>query len=626
VPQTINGTAGPDILNGTDPGNPGNTDGIDIINGLAGNDTLSGLGGNDDLDGGLGADILNGGAGVDSAFYDTSSAGVTVDLRSGTGLGGDAEGDTLTDIENVIGSGFADVFVASAAANFFFGGARADTVSYAQSTAGVTINLRAGVVGVGGDAQGDRLPAIENLIGSAHDDILVGDGVVNDVNVLDGGAGNDLLEGLAGADTLQGGAGTDTATYVRSIARVTVDLTSGMNSGGDAGGDVLTSIENLIGSAFADTLRGDGGANALSGGGGDDTLHGGAGGDALDGGAGSDFANYQGSAAVSVNLLTGDTSGGDAQGDTLTGIENLYGSSNADQLTGDNARNIIGGEFGDDTIVGNGGDDALSGEAGNDSLDGGDGADRLVGGAGIDTVHGGIGNDSIDAGSEADQVFGEAGNDNILGGGGNDQIDGGDGNDTLEGAVGGDTLIGGAGIDTASYAGSGTGVSVNMATGIVFGGDAVGDTFSGIEQVLGSGFADTLTGNAGANMLWGMGGGDVLTGGGGADVLKGGAGADRFVYAAIGDSTVAAAGKDTIRDFSAGDRIDLSAIDANGAGPGDTAFTLGTGAFTAAGQVRVLDFGGGRYGVYLETTGNRVEDAIITVFSDHALTAADFVL
>ncbi len=74
-----------------------------------------------------------------------------------------------------------------------------------------------------------------------------------------------------------------------------------------------------------------------------DQLRGGAGADALDGYAGSDFANYQGStAAVSVNLLTGATSGGDAAGDTLTSIENLYGSSNA--------RNIIGGA-GIDTAV-----------------------------------------------------------------------------------------------------------------------------------------------------------------------------------------------------------------------------------------------------------------------------------
>ncbi len=88
----------------------------------------------------------------------------------------------------------------------------------------------------------------------------------------------------------------------------------------------------------------------------------------------------------------------------------------------------------------------------------------------------------------------------------------------------------------------------------------------------------------------------------------------------------AAAGRDTVFDFTTGDKLDLSAIDANGAGPGDAAFSFGTGAFTGAGQVRVLAFAGNRYGVYLETTGNNVEDALITVYSDHALTAADFVL
>ncbi|MGO1074130.1 beta strand repeat-containing protein [Inquilinus sp. CA228] len=674
----------------------------DTLRGNGGDNVIDGGGGGDVLEGRGGADTLNGGAGGgDFASYSSSAAAVTVDLNTGTGTGGDAQGDTLIDIENVFGSAFDDVFFASAAANGFNGLAGFDRVSYAQSTAGIVIRLAVGPgqggwaqgdglsgiehiigsafadilsgdttsnsfdggagddalagesgadtliggagidtayydgsaagvqvslatgAGVGGDAHGDTLSGIENLVGSGSADILTGSSGANSLN---GAAGNDLLRGGAGADALIGGAGVDTADYAASGSGVTVNLATGAGTGNDAQGDTLSGIENLTGSAFADRLYGAAGINDLRGGGGDDTLRGGADADVLDGGAGSDFANYQGSAAgVVVNLLADTASGGDAQGDQLDNIENLYGSSNADQLTGSNARNILGGELGDDTLVGNGGDDALSGEAGNDSLSGGDGADRLVGGAGIDTIRGGIGNDSVDAGSEADQVFGEAGDDNLLGGDGNDRLDGGDGNDTLEGAVGSDTLIGGAGIDTASYAGSGSGVSVNLATGAVSGG-AAGDTLSSIEQVLGSAQADTLTGNAGANMLWGMGGGDVLTGGGGADVLKGGAGADRFVYAAIGDSTVAAAGKDTIRDFSAGDRIDLSAIDANGASPGDTAFAFGTGPFTAAGQVRVLAFGDGRYGVYLETSGNRVEDSIITVFSDHTLTAADFVL
>jgi Ca2+-binding RTX toxin-like protein len=145
--------------------------------------------------------------------------------------------------------------------------------------------------------------------------------------------------------------------------------------------------------------------------------------------------------------------------------------------------------------------------------------------------------------------------------------------------------------------------------------------------VLGSAFLDVITGDAGANALWGMAGDDVLTGGGGADVLKGGAGNDHFSYGATGDSTVAAAGRDTILDFGTGDLINLALIDADGNGEnGDTAFTFGTGAFTGEGQIRVLAVGGGRYGVYLETTGNNVEDALITVYSDHVLTAADFVL
>ncbi len=82
--------------------------------------------------------------------------------------------------------------------------------------------------------------------------------------------------------------------------------------------------------------------------------------------------------------------------------------------------------------------------------------------------------------------------------------------------------------------------------------------------MLGSAFADTLTGDANANTLWGMAGGDVLTGGGGGDALKGGAGNDRFVYTALSDSAVSGLGKDTIRDFATGDKIDLSAIDADG--------------------------------------------------------------
>jgi Ca2+-binding RTX toxin-like protein len=417
---------------------------------------------------------------------------------------------------------------------------------------------------------------------------------------------------------------------ITGMSTALADVASGfLTPGGEmaALAIIFSGDDGIAGSTQADFLIGFAGSDTISGNDGNDTLRGGTGGDLLNGGAGLDFANYQGSSAeVFVDLQNNLFFSGDATGDVLIDIENIYGSSHDDTMSGNADRNIIGGEGGADLLDGRGGDDALSGEAGNDILSGRDGNDRLVGGDGTDTLSGEAGNDSIDGGIGNDSAFGGAGNDSITGGAGIDNLDGGDDNDILEGGAGADALAGGSGIDTASYASSAAGVSVNLATGAVSGGDAVGDTFSGIEQLLGSGFADTLTGNTGANTLWGMAGDDVLTGGVGADTLKGGAGNDSFRYTATADSTVAAAGRDTITDFTTGDKIDLSAIDANGEGPGNTAFSFGTGAFTAAGQIRVLAFAGGRYGVYLETTGNNVEDAIITVYSNHVLTAADFVL
>ncbi|TSD87589.1 hypothetical protein FFK22_016515 [Mycobacterium sp. KBS0706] len=541
-------------------------------------------------------------------------------------------------------------------------------------------------------------------IGSDGNDTL--DGLAGS-DILTGAAGDDALAGGAGADRLYGGDGSDTADYSGSAAGVLVSLKSGAATGGDAQGDTLISIENVTGSAFADQLYGDAGANRLTGGAGNDTLWGGAGADSLDGGAGSDNAGYQYSAkAVTVDLLAGTGTGGDAEGDTLIGIEHLYGSAFDDHLTGNSVGNTLRGDFGNDTLVGNGGADTLIGEAGNDTLDGGDGNDSLVGLDGADTIHGGNDNDGVDGGDGNDIVFGEAGVDSLGGNTGDDQLDGGDGNDFLDGGAGADMLAGGAGddtasytgsaagvtvnlatglaaggdaqgdtfssvellsgsafadkltgdaganslsgqdgddilvggagadtlkggngIDTASYAGSAAGVTINLATGAVSGGDAAGDTFNSIEQVLGSNQGDQLTGDAGANALWGGNGDDVITGGAGADTLKGGAGNDSFVYASTADSTVAAAGRDTINDFTTGDRIDLSAIDANGAGSGDTAFSFGTGGFTgAAGELRVVDFGTGYQGVYLDTDGDKNPDSIIVVLSDHALIEADFVL
>ncbi|MGO1078941.1 calcium-binding protein [Inquilinus sp. CA228] len=488
--DSIHGNGGNDKLYG-DRGNDvlWGGDGEDLLSGDEDNDQLYGDGGNDNLRGGTGDDVLCGGAaadeldggeGADTASYEDSREGVRVDLASGLGWFGDAAGDRLEEIENATGSARDDAFVASSQANRLDGGDGVDWVQYFISDAGVTVDLATGW-GSGGWAEGDELVGIENVEGSDHADRITGNAAGNK---LAGRDGDDVLDGADGADVLSGEAGED----------------------------------KLWGGAGADRLEGEAG---------DDTLRGGAGADVLDGGAGMDFANYQGSSAgVKVDLRTGTGLGGDAAGDVLTGIENLYGSSQDDELIGDDGRNIIGGERGNDILLGHGGADVLSGEDGNDSLLGGDGDDRLVGGAGSDDIRGGAGDDSVDAGSEDDIVFGEAGDDVLYGGTGGDQLDGGEGNDLLEGAGGGDVLIGGVGIDTLSYAGAASGVLVDLDIGVATGGDADGDSFSGIEQVVGSAWADVLRGDGGANALWGGAGDDWLRGEGGDDVLKGGSGAD----------------------------------------------------------------------------------------------------
>ncbi|NGN45364.1 calcium-binding protein, partial [Mesorhizobium sp. CGMCC 1.15528] len=202
-----------------------------------------------------------------------------------------------------------------------------------------------------------------------------------DVNVLNGGDGDDILAGLGGGDTLIGGLGSDTADYTASTAGVIISLEAGTVAGGHAVGDTLTSIENLTGSAFDDTLTGtDAGANVLNGGDGNDVLIGLGGADTLIGGAGTDTANYIASTAgVIVNLDTGTGSGGHAEGDTLTGIENLIGSAFDDTLTGtDTDANILTGGAGNDVLAGLGGADTLDGGGG-----GSDTADYTASTAGV---------------------------------------------------------------------------------------------------------------------------------------------------------------------------------------------------------------------------------------------------
>lgn len=439
--DTINGGGGDDIIEGGA--------GDDIINGGSGDDYISTGDGVNVVTGGTGADMIEGGGTADTITFAAALVGVGVDLDAG-GFAGDALDDSYNGIEGVIGSTFkdtlrgdnvaetldggkgSDFLMGRGGADTLIGGDGTDTASYAES-GGVAVDLS--IVGAQvspGEASGDQLAGIENLIGSTNSDQLTGNGLANRI---DGGLGfgNDTLEGLGGADTLIGGSGNnDRASYTQSLVGVTVDLrlATAQKSFGDASGDVLTGFEEVAGSINNDILFGDGHdankqfpfSNRLYGNGGNDTLIGGKDGDILDGGFGIDTASYAtATGAVNANIGGGGGTLGDAEFDVFVDIENLIGSSFDDNLVGNAFANKI--EGGD-------GRDLINGEDGNDELRGGAGKDRMFGGF------------------DQDQLFGDAGKDS-LDGGGND--------DTLTGGADRDTFVASSGVDLFTDFKAGTG-------------------------------------------------------------------------------------------------------------------------------------------------------------------------
>ncbi|BCH57605.1 hypothetical protein RvVAR0630_02290 [Agrobacterium vitis] len=482
--------------------------------GSAQDNTITGGAGNDTLIGKAGADSLNGGDGTDTASYEGSAA-VNVNLKTSEKSGGDAVGDTFTSIENLTGSSYADTLTGDdgnnvlnggsgndtltggEGADTLIGGDGTDTASYASSLAAVQINLVTGV-STGGDAEGDTFQTIEKIIGSDFNDTFTASSTIT----LAGGKGNDTYVVGSSSVTISEGAGGDNDTVRTSVNYTLSDYVETLE---------YTGTGDFTGTGSAQD-------NTITGGAGNDTLIGKAGADVLNGGSGTDTASYEGSAAVNVNLKTGEKSGGDAVGDTFDSIENLTGSSNADTLTGDDGNNVLNGGSGDDTLTGGEGADTLSGGSGNDTLTGGEGADTLsggndadtlVGGEGADTLIGGEGNDTLEGDEGADTLNGGYGGDILRGGEGADTLSGGDGNDTLVGGEGADTLIGGDGpdtdTDTASYASSLTAVQINLVTGVFTGDDAEGDTFQSIENITGSSFNDTFTASSSITLAGGKG-------------------------------------------------------------------------------------------------------------------------
>ena len=317
------------------------------------------------------------------------------------------------------------------------------------------------------------------------------------------------------------------------------------NFTGGLGADIF------IGGGGDDILSGGGGSDILDGGDGMDTLSGGAGADRFiggdgadshDGGGGFDTLDYSGaSSAVHLNLISGGTLG-DAAGDSYVSIENVDGSDFDDIITGSSGANVING---------NDGNDRLFGEAGNDRLFGGDGVDRLDGGEGNDILSGGLG---------VDIFFGGAG---------------------------ADLHLGGAGVDTIDYRAASSAIVVNLSTGGTMG-DAAGDTFFGVERVLGSeNFNDHITGGSTSDNLHGRGGDDYIHGGSsGNDSLFGQGGVDSFGY------DTGTGRRDIINDFEAG-ALNNEVVYILGGDPNFDSFAEIMAVATDVGGNVVFDFGGG---------------------------------
>ena len=210
-------------------------------------------------------------------------------IRDSSIIGHLDQANTLT------GSSQNDIITGGDLNDILNGGAGTNTVSYINAGAAVSVDLSIGTAQNTGGGGSDTLSNFNNLTGSDFNDTLLGDSADN---IIEGGAGDDVIDGAGGSDT---------ASYASAASGVSIDLAeSGPQDTLGAGQDTLSNIENLIGSAFDDTLFGDSGNNILTGGDGDDVISGGIGADTIDGGDGIDTGDYTfTNGGLTVNLDTG---------------------------------------------------------------------------------------------------------------------------------------------------------------------------------------------------------------------------------------------------------------------------------------------------------------------------------
>ena len=458
-------------------------------------------------------------AGLDAIFYNNAT------IRY-SGIG---EKQTIVE-DNQFGS---DTFVASQNNDYFNGltspfdggsSGGGDTVDYSHTPGpnGVTVDLTiAGQQNTIGSGM-DSLFNIENLRGSNQNDTLTGNHL------------NNILEGGLGNDALAGGDGLDRALYAGATGPISVNMAAGTVSGNGVGNDTISSIESIRGTSFNDIYVSTGWAGASVIGSVPATFNefeGMEGDDQITGNNGSTKLSYlHATSGVVVDIAAGIADGDSSVGhDTFTGVSFIRGSSFGDALRGSNngpgVVEVFEGGRGNDLIDGRGGfDRVIYGARLDDDVFGGitiDLADGTVTGdytVGIDTLR------SIEAirGSQFDDVYDATGFTAFSANAGSAGVNNtGAAFNEFEGQ-GGNDVITGNGNTRLAYVNATGGVTVDLVAGTAIGDGSVGnDTFTGVSQVQGSAFVDTLRGsNNAANTsenFEGRAGNDTIDGRGGFD-------------------------------------------------------------------------------------------------------------
>jgi Ca2+-binding RTX toxin-like protein len=468
-------------------------------------------------------------------FRITPTASVTVNLLSVPAIDGCAGDDTIygtlgkdtifgsSDNDTIYGYNLADYLDGGTGDDSIYGGADADTI-------------------FGGDGN-------DMIEGQTGNDSIYGG---RDNDRLFGIDGDDTLDGQQGVDTLDGGGGNDTFLARRDEAEFDV-----LNGG--AGADLLvnTAPAGLVLNGF------DGPNNAL-----ESVL-----GNSMPI-LGNNLANNldfrYGATTSFVQLVNVSFVSGEAGGDTIRGSnigETLFGGDGADTIYGNGGADIIDGGTGNDVLFGGSEADVVTGGTGDDNIDGGTGNDTLSGGAGADILEGGDGDDILNGGEGIDSVSGSGGSDEIR-----TQSDE-SAQDTMRGGIGSDRIVNlvvGGALVFRNFDGPAIGIELIVTRNSAIIGDGHKNVFDfrlststkasfvalnsvtridmgdGDDTVFGTAANDTIYGRGGNDSINGLGGNDTIFGDGGADVVNGGDGNDRIEGGSGNDTLNGEAGADII--------------------------------------------------------------------------------